>query len=289
MIVVTNEEEEERIERAREILDGLRRMARDGYFFILGSDNTFKGVGYMTTVAQTDYGRRTVIHLVTRDGRPAKIYADLWIGSSLEPVIALDFHREPFILITRRTMTLKDDLDDVVPVMVGTEAKPYAELLTDYKRLYAVMKNMEAELREKDKIIENYERKIRELSERVRDLEKEVDDLSRENVALKNEFIRLKDIAESALASEASARDALNQIKVRVDKLGMGYWVTRDSVEDYIKESRKIRDLFEVAFSPNSRLSEEELKRVGRVIVEELLNNPQFIETFKKKLGIEGI
>jgi len=265
---------ENRKKLARKLLKALKKVDRAGLKILLRTNNTFGGVVYhVENVPTTDtpFGHRTVMHLLTPDGREMKEYAEYYDGSNLHPCIVFNFPDSPFLLTMRKAATMTDEDDDVEWVIVGARAESIAEMKADIIAKQQIIDELNWLIEQKQQTINAQKREILALRERIRNYERENEELSRKVVDYETMLRRLETLLEKHMAGELEATTAMKEILARADLAGkwevMG---AKERIVELLRKDKEISEMLQLIYGGNGYPVDAIEKKLEEVVERKL-------------------
>lgn len=212
-------------------------------------------------------GYRTVLHVITPDGRDVVEYAEFFDGARLESCVVYDFPDSPFIMTMRRSPTLTDNPDDLEWVIVGSRAEYLAELKNELSAKSMIIGDLQWLLEQRNQSLEQLKRQVTMLEEKVREYEKELEVLSREKVDLETSLRRIITLVEKHMAGELEATAALRDILKKAELAGkyevMG---VKDRLEHILERDREIMDKIQTMYSGDGVVSDKKMSELVELL-----------------------
>lgn len=296
MITVLNEKEiEENKRRAIKLVKSLNRLAKETPLkILLRSNNVFGGVVYHVSRVpskETPTGFRTVLHIITPEGKEATEYAEFFDGSKLESCIVLDFPDSPFVMTIRKAPTLSDKPEDVEWVILGSRAEYIAEMKYELSVKSQIIDDLEWLVDQRTKSLEQLKRHVSMLEEKVREYEKELNRLAQDKVDLEMTLRKLIVLVEKHMAGELEATAALREILSRAEMAGkyevMG---VKDRIDMILERDKEIRDKLQMMYSGDGAITDRKMAEIVESVksfVEEKFNELK-LEIEKMKAETNG-
>jgi len=242
---------ESRKNNALRIVRFLKEMLDKDYLILL-RPNGEVAVAYFKQRVLRDGIHRLMLHVVDMMGREYREYADYYNGASLESCFVIQSYSAPIALTVRKRASLSDDEDEFEWVILGARAEKYAELKSDYERMYEELSYLRKIIRNREKIIEDLERRLSVLNEELRDARNTIDLLLRENSVLRRDIYSLRSIIERYAAEGALSQSIANQLLSEVDRIGRHALVKPSDVREFMKEMGELAEMYSLHFSPNN-------------------------------------
>jgi len=260
---------------ASRVIKAIRKIDRHGLKILLRTNNTFGGVVYHqdnVPAPDTPFGRRTVLYLLTTDGKDAKEYAEFFNKASLESCLIFTFPDSPFLMTVRKAPTLSDDEGEFEWVILGARAENIANLKSDLIIKQETIDFLRWMIEQKDQTINTQKREILALRERIRDYEKELDELSRKVVDYETMLRRLETLLEKHMAGELEATAAVKEILTRAEMAGkwevMG---AKDRLIEILNKDKEIKERLELMYGGDGSAPADTIKKELESVVERKL------------------
>jgi len=186
---------------------------------------------------------RTVLYILTPEGKLEKEYSDFWHEGMVEPVDCRPtlFLGLPFTLTTRIAPGLTDEEDDFEWMVIAEEAKRLMDLRITNKRLQDALYDKTQEYNEVTRELERLEDKVKLLAETNRRLSEDHRRVSEDKMRYEEQLYTIESLLNKWLIKgymdEEAIRFALSIAgKVGAHRIMGGY----EHIDEILKKDREI-------------------------------------------------